>query len=256
MNDQEIIVSVGIQKDYSRTDVFRMLALARKDALNSFKATEVMGNTEFLEELAALEHEQWEHWSRTVWSRLNESKSDYDGAVALDLERRWKPNWKPYAELPDDVKEHDRKWARKIITLVNQGYSFCYEKGKQAGQSTKCRCIAGDTSEKRCICHTAGQKAGREEERVFLNKNKCEHCNNKQAEGRFGLCYPCYEKAVKRIAELEAFIKKQGFCEKCLAYIGCKEGRGVCSCEKSSPHPPTLYARPYYEPGKGKKEGE
>lgn len=76
---------------------------------------------EILERLSALEHEQWQKWSETVWKRLNESKNDCYGMVAIDLEHRWKPNWIPYAELPEDVKEHDRKWARKVLEIMRCG---------------------------------------------------------------------------------------------------------------------------------------
>lgn len=28
--------------------------------------------------------------------------------------------WKPYSELPEDVKEKDREWARKVIAILRE----------------------------------------------------------------------------------------------------------------------------------------
>ena len=62
---------------------------------------------EVLERLAELEHEQWLAWSRAV-----------AGEVSEERRRRWQTCWVPYAELPEEVKEHDRLWARKVLALL------------------------------------------------------------------------------------------------------------------------------------------
>lgn len=61
---------------------------------------------ELVEVLAALEHEQWMQWSQSI------TKTE-----KLSPERlaRWEELWIPYADLPDDQKEHDRVWARKTL---------------------------------------------------------------------------------------------------------------------------------------------
>ena len=61
-----------------------------------------------LETLAALEHDQWVEWSRTVATQ------------GLTPERlaRWERYWVPYAELDEETKEHDRKWARLVIAAI------------------------------------------------------------------------------------------------------------------------------------------
>jgi hypothetical protein len=61
-----------------------------------------------LEELAAVEHEQWVTWSKTVAK---------EGLTPERIER-WEKFWTEYAELDDDVKEYDRIWARKVLDLV------------------------------------------------------------------------------------------------------------------------------------------
>ena len=61
-----------------------------------------------LERLAELEHEQWVAWSRAV-----------AGEVSAERRRRWQECWVPYAELPEEVKDLDREWARKVLSLLS-----------------------------------------------------------------------------------------------------------------------------------------
>ena len=63
---------------------------------------------ELLERLAELEHEQWVAWSRAVAAE-----------VPAERRRRWQECWVPYAELPEEVKELDREWARKVLAVLN-----------------------------------------------------------------------------------------------------------------------------------------
>lgn len=63
---------------------------------------------ELVERLAAIEHEQWWQWSSTV------------AREGLTPERvaRWQGFWRPYAELDEATKEHDRVWARRVIAAL------------------------------------------------------------------------------------------------------------------------------------------
>ncbi len=61
-----------------------------------------------IERLAKLEHEQWAHWTRYMLDNLT------DENIA-----RWRRQIEtPYAELSEEEKESDRKWARKVIEIV------------------------------------------------------------------------------------------------------------------------------------------
>ena len=60
-----------------------------------------------LERLAALEHEQWVAWARSV-----------DAEVSPERRRRWQQYWVPYAELPEKVKDLDRAWARRVLEIL------------------------------------------------------------------------------------------------------------------------------------------
>ena len=78
-------------------------------------------NSQKLEELAELEHEQWMAWTKGLAKRMGEINTlnpDCYEAFLNSLVERWKKNWKPYAELPEVVKEQDRLWAKKALELA------------------------------------------------------------------------------------------------------------------------------------------
>jgi hypothetical protein len=62
-----------------------------------------------VERLAELEHEQWQTWARAV---LDE--------VSPERRLRWQAYFVPYADLPEEVKEQDRVWARKVIEALGR----------------------------------------------------------------------------------------------------------------------------------------
>jgi hypothetical protein len=64
---------------------------------------------EMIEKLASLEHEQWVYWSQQIAKVEN---------ISPDRLTRWKTLWVPYNRLPEDAKEHDRSWARKVVDLI------------------------------------------------------------------------------------------------------------------------------------------
>jgi len=57
-----------------------------------------------VERVAEVEHEQWTTWSKSVAHE-----------VSPERRARWEKYWIPYKDLPDDVKEQDRVWARKAL---------------------------------------------------------------------------------------------------------------------------------------------
>ena len=64
---------------------------------------------ELLERLAEVEHEQWLAWSRSVAPEVN-----------LERRQRWEACWVPYSQLPEEVKELDRVWARKVLAALGK----------------------------------------------------------------------------------------------------------------------------------------
>jgi hypothetical protein len=70
---------------------------------------------DLLEQLAALEHEQWARWTEHMLNNLTP-----------DNIARWQRQIAtPYASLSEQEKESDREWARKILALLRAaGYSF------------------------------------------------------------------------------------------------------------------------------------
>lgn len=66
--------------------------------------------TNLVEELAAVEHEQWSIWAGRI---LEEEK------LLTDQRRnRWTRSLVPYSNLSEAVKEQDRRWARKVLPIV------------------------------------------------------------------------------------------------------------------------------------------
>lgn len=65
--------------------------------------------TDVPEALAALEHEQWMTWSKSLAA-----------AEPLSEERveRWRRLWVPYADLSEQEKDADRVWAEKVLALT------------------------------------------------------------------------------------------------------------------------------------------
>jgi len=62
---------------------------------------------ELIEALAEIEHAQWMHWSQAVAAN-----------VAAATRDKWQRSWIDYAELTDELKEADRVWARKVVSLL------------------------------------------------------------------------------------------------------------------------------------------
>lgn len=64
-----------------------------------------------LEKLAEIEHEQWMHWANSV-----------KGEVSPERAKRWESYMKPYSELSEEVKDMDRKWAKKALISIIEVY--------------------------------------------------------------------------------------------------------------------------------------
>jgi hypothetical protein len=64
---------------------------------------------DLVEALATIEHEQWMHWSHAVAAE-----------VAASTRAKWQRSWVEYAGLNDEMKEADRVWARRVVTLLRQ----------------------------------------------------------------------------------------------------------------------------------------
>lgn len=64
---------------------------------------------ELIEKLAALEHEQWMQWAKDILKteEINKERAE-----------RWEKLFVPYDELTEEMKEEDRKWARKVLNLL------------------------------------------------------------------------------------------------------------------------------------------
>jgi len=67
-------------------------------------------NEKILEELAELEHNQWMEWVGTMMKTQN---------ITPDVLANWKSYLILYSDLPEDIKEFNRKFARKVMGVLN-----------------------------------------------------------------------------------------------------------------------------------------
>ena len=65
---------------------------------------------EITEALADLEHLQWRRWTRYMLENMTPENIE-----------RWQREIKtPYSQLSESERESDRKWARKVLVLLNK----------------------------------------------------------------------------------------------------------------------------------------
>ena len=75
-----------------------------------------LSDEETLEILAEIEHEQWMAWAKTLYEK--------EPLLSLERRQRWHDCFKPYAELSEEMKEHDRVWARKVIRAIEERHGI------------------------------------------------------------------------------------------------------------------------------------
>lgn len=88
--------------EYVRRDPTVIAALPEVQAPIAAKLEEA------LESLAALEHEQWAHWTAYM----------LDNRTSKNMARWRKQVLTDYADLSNAAKESDRQWARKVISAL------------------------------------------------------------------------------------------------------------------------------------------
>jgi hypothetical protein len=76
-------------------------------ALWSFRSCD--SERDAVERVAEVEHAQWMAWSKAVAPE-----------VSPERRARWAKYWIPYKDLPEDIKELDRAWARRAIAAARR----------------------------------------------------------------------------------------------------------------------------------------
>jgi len=81
------------------------------------------GPTPLREALAALEHEQWAHWTRYMLDTIEQHMAEWPFASKqlrdLECVARWRRQIDtPYEDLSEKEKDSDREWADKVGALV------------------------------------------------------------------------------------------------------------------------------------------
>ena len=68
------------------------------------------------EALAALEHDQWAHWTRYMLDTLRNTGIPMTSEIVARWERQIAT---PYAELTEAEKDSDREWADKVLAVLD-----------------------------------------------------------------------------------------------------------------------------------------
>lgn len=69
-----------------------------------------------LEALSDLEHQQWMKWAQSIID--NEPISEA-------RKKRWLTMMIDYKDLPDNIQEYDREWARKVMAITHPAPPSC-----------------------------------------------------------------------------------------------------------------------------------
>ncbi len=68
-----------------------------------------------LEALSDLEHQQWIKWAKSI----------IDSEPIIEARKqRWLTMMVDYKDLPDNIQEYDREWARKVMALYNHSHQW------------------------------------------------------------------------------------------------------------------------------------
>lgn len=118
---------VFTEVDAMMDSVFDKTLKANLPALVALTKGQKFGDSR-LEALAALEHEQWAHWTRHMLDVLNPALLEVPWAPKGEdpfLDRAWRAwcRWNsqirtPYADLTEAEKDSDREWARKVLEVL------------------------------------------------------------------------------------------------------------------------------------------
>jgi hypothetical protein len=75
--------------------------------------------------IADEQHKSWVHWSKELaidLERIKQMSAEEEFAViyhSIDSRlSRWNKLWVPYTKLSKEMKDIDREWAEKVITLI------------------------------------------------------------------------------------------------------------------------------------------
>jgi arginyl-tRNA synthetase len=99
----------GSKGDTYEDVITQMFAELEED--REFGALDESKLEDLVKKLAALEHDQWMAWSRSI-AKSNEPIEERDA--------QWEKLWVSYVDLPAEEKKADRYWVRKIIKLLEK----------------------------------------------------------------------------------------------------------------------------------------
>ena len=82
-----------------------------RQAIPLFTHPTELTDEEILEQLAELEHHQWMMWANNIVATES---------ISEKRKERWTSCMIPYDELSEEMKEHDRVWARQALAILRK----------------------------------------------------------------------------------------------------------------------------------------
>lgn len=71
------------------------------------------------EQLACLEHDQWMKWAKSILT---------SESISAERKQRWFGCFVHYSKLTEEMKDHDRVWADKVISIIEKSNSELWTK--------------------------------------------------------------------------------------------------------------------------------
>jgi len=87
-------------------------ALLKKAQLGILPEPESNSCDSLVDALATIEHEQWMEWAKALL--------ETEPGISKERTDRWKRFFCRYEDLPEEVKELDRKWAKRVLKVIQQ----------------------------------------------------------------------------------------------------------------------------------------
>jgi hypothetical protein len=103
---------------YQKASEYRELKYYEVEALYACKEALEQPAQEpvaLLEALSDLEHQQWMKWAKSIID---------SEPISEARKQRWLTMMVDYKDLPDNIQEYDREWARKVMALYTHPHQW------------------------------------------------------------------------------------------------------------------------------------
>ena len=184
--EEAIVLSDWLTKVEAQKKVNREIEGKIAGKINELKAKRqslISNDYDEIEILAEIEHVQWEEWSKDISSKES---------LSTERVERWKTYWKVYNELPHEVKEQDRKYAKIVLDRLKEKGFFSTSMSDKLRQldmeiETQERVLDLEKSKARLMVETMENKISDERKLIVSLKEE----KLKQTSSEYVMAIPC-----------------------------------------------------------------